>query len=393
MTVIAWVAGVVFAFLPLLTLAGWRLVRERTEPLRSRAVLPMSRALGELPLWQLGRMHRKLYRRLMLTQDRRGPHSGEFGKGLRVEEESHYRGSEENLDSKPRLYLTFWPLRLISLRAEERALLRAARSFNARFPDGHVYLTRPAQRGVSPLATGKVCSIRHTLKLAHCWLLLPEGFPSRDRSVDSILDVSDEWLTDASGFRSVADVNEAADLWATAYALNLYYQINKSSQRDSKRHPDIGLIATEMSRLWHSELDSASGSIPAEQTLILIAHEIGEAVQVLDPNFSATIRHWLLSLTGPSGSPNETALAQARGVTEASTSIRLAYALYCTGGSERDWRPCLEHGLLLSDQYLSSPDLAWCVELIEILAKEHDVNWTPGYRRSTHARSGLGQRH
>ena len=179
MTAAAWLGGVFLAFLPMLAVGIWRLALHLRRIRKRKAVLSVSRGLVDVGSWEEAVLIRRLEGRLWHSQERRGPHAGEFGKGLRVEEETHYRAAEEALDIKPRLYLTFWALREASRCGKSRAIRRTARSFAVRFPEGVVSIVRPAQRGVSPVGAGRTCSVRHSIKLAHCWLLLPGSFPGK----------------------------------------------------------------------------------------------------------------------------------------------------------------------------------------------------------------------
>lgn len=372
MTTTAWLTGVLFAFLPMIAVGIWKSMSHLQRTKRKKVLLPASQGLADLTLQGKAVLVRRLRSRLWRTQEKRGSHSGEFGRGLRVEEETHYRAVEEALDKKPRLYLTFWALREASRSNKTRILGRAAKSFATRFPEGAVSIIRPAQRGVSPVGIGKAYSVRHSIKLAHCWLLLPGYFPAKDRSLNSVLNVDDAWIVGTGAFRSIVDVNEPADLWSTAYAINLYYDIERYTSLCILSAPSLSAMVTELETLWRIELVRPSGDIPSEQTLLLIAHEIGKAVQKESPSFAEEVREWLLGFVGPTGTPDTRILDRSVAVTQASTSIRLAYALYCFGANANYWQSCLEHGLRLSDQYLSTSDLAMTIELVSASRGEYD---------------------
>jgi len=92
------------------------------------------------PLQKIPQIRRRLVRKLVRDQSRKGIHFGQFGRSASISESAKYQRNPEDLSVKPRMYLTYWPGTVLqahnlapravrlAVKGVQRALLRPSRS-------------------------------------------------------------------------------------------------------------------------------------------------------------------------------------------------------------------------------------------------------------------------
>lgn len=168
----------------------------------------------------------ELFAFIQSDQDLRGVHRGQFGKRARSDEEQRQIHSKERLDTKPRLYLTGWPVFILSKYEHAlpaRLLInRAIAGVLDLFKDGWVRVGLGASSHPDPVgfrAEGSIVSYRHTIRAAHILLRASDQIALPKTILGTMLDVNADLREVPGGWRQCNEEFRSADMWASAYAV------------------------------------------------------------------------------------------------------------------------------------------------------------------------------
>lgn len=298
-------------------------------------------------------------------QDVGGFHEGQFGRGQRPDEEEKYQPGKEKLDTKPRLYITGWPVFILykhrdvlSSNAFEisEMLERAETGVSSLFEDGWIRVAMGARKFTNPLASGDVeaISYRHTIRGAQILSTLDNtSFIAKD-VLGKMLDPTTNMQTAPGGWRQCATDFTEEDLWGSAYAAGfLYSSINEADKMGLK--PDAvrqALKALQESLSWlHAQWLSNNWSYneasPEENAPILFC-EVAAAAIKYRPELANDVINRFVSYLDLLSQPCSSYLNSNKLIGPCAASARLAYAFFMMRGFHRDaeiWQPLKAYSL------------------------------------------------
>ena len=162
----------------------------------------------------------KLTQRILDSQYTSGRYQGQFGKSM-TDSIFQPRDTVEDMDIKPRMYLTYWPVvvprrRRHKLAAEETS--QAVCAIYKTFKDGAVRVPRGESSTTPPTSSiPAIITYRHTIDGTLILLQEPDDWNLITGVVDSMLD--NRWQESSGGWLSSSE--GSVDLWTSVYAAKL----------------------------------------------------------------------------------------------------------------------------------------------------------------------------
>jgi hypothetical protein len=274
-------------------------------------------------------------------QDTSGVHKGQFGRSASAADEAKYQTGNERLDIKPRLYLTGWPVFVLTKhrfakRSVRNMLAAALEGVRALVDSGWVRVGMGASQFTSPLEPNTEISYRHTIRAAQILQAL-EGDLSLIRSVlGHMLDSACDMQTNDGGWRQCDgrhnEHHRREDLWASAYAVGFLFRCASDATRLDVSKSVLSSIQNALERTmawltqqWHANKWQYGGA-SSEENQTLVFHECSEAFNTYDAGFSRTFIAGCDAWLDPIGHPKPSHLAKCGN--EYSGAIRLCYAYF-----------------------------------------------------------------
>lgn len=319
-------------------------------------------------------LQRYFVRRLLRDQSRFGHHRGQYGKSRDPLYSQIWqpKGSKENLNLKPRMYLTYWPVIVLhshglALRSVDLALSGVARLFK----DGRIPLHTSAP-GPSPTIRKQTWNHRHSMAGAH---LLAVGEPNNSitQSVfDLMIDHRNDWQDSSGGWWQTSEKENKPDLWASIYALKLL-ELVRSTEK-SITQLQSALVTSAIQRTityfeaeWYANHWSEQGKLLAEENLVPMFIDLAPLLAHYSPRLHSECTDAMKQWLSPGGDLSKTYLAvletQATPLFAEQAYARMAYAFYRSHIETIDWRPLFERAVRSSMHRLFSSELAFLLDL------------------------------
>lgn len=172
------------------------------------------------PTAGVGRQVARILEALLVDQSTSGTHKGQFGASVSLSESEQY-GDKEDMETKPRMYMTRWPCLVLGrYRLAPLAVAFAVENVTRLFSGGRI-LGRDAYAASRVDRPQRIiCNFRHTMCGA-LLLLEQTGWNQITRRVlGEMLDAADPWQVPCGGWKGVSSRSEA-DLFASLYAIRL----------------------------------------------------------------------------------------------------------------------------------------------------------------------------
>lgn len=163
---------------------------------------------------------RRLLDALRVDQSISGPHYGQFGRPANLEEEVRFQTGGEDIQSKPRMFLTMWPVIVLTQRRlmKSRAALAEA-GVRRLMSGGRIRVFQSADANMSPIRLRPLISYRHTM-CAAVILHQRTGWGADVRNiVGAMLDEQGGWQNDDGGWAQCDVQFTASDLFSSSYAM------------------------------------------------------------------------------------------------------------------------------------------------------------------------------
>lgn len=308
-------------------------------------------------------------------QTRNGHHRGQLGRGSNPKEERFFQIGREPLSLKPRLYLTGWPVFVLSERRAGKALLRrAGDGVHALLEDGLVRVAEGAIGKTPPEGNPSIVSYRHTIRALQILLTLGDSLDEVELGIGRMLDDRNGWQNPDGGWAQCDEEFTDSDLWASAYAIAF---LDLALRRN--------LVPTPVSRKLLSEAMSATsaflesnwrdgrwgyGLASPELNGVQIVHETAPVLRSLRPDFANRLFGWVQGWLSPSGRLSDAYNAACPEVGCCSNNARVAYALFRLGAPAGEWRPLYVAALDAFGEGVNCVDVAILLSLTQESAKD-----------------------
>lgn len=273
--------------------------------------------------------------------EQEGVFRGQFGRGQRIAEEERYQTTKQSLDTKPRLYLTGWPVFVL---LKHRHLVNTDTMLDV-VRDGvtkllrneWIYISMGAHRFSDPLSKshGKgVVSYRHTIRAVQILLALDERSEVPKRVLGRMLDRTADIQADSGGWRQ-CDVNfREEDLWGTSYAAGfLHACINESPTLALNTSTmDVTTKALKATLAWLHEKWNAElwayDKVPPEENAPILFPELFSAAIRYRPKLASSVLRTFETYLDPANQPTALYLNNTAIVGPCAAATRLAYNFF-----------------------------------------------------------------
>ncbi|WP_411727612.1 hypothetical protein [Methyloglobulus sp.] len=282
---------------------------------------------------------RQIIRFLEDDQDDSGRFMGQFGHSASVAEESKFQTGSERLDTKPRLYLTGWPVFIFSKHHLEKsavkAMIQAARTGVLALIDYNwVRVGVGATQFTNPLKPNSEISYRHTIRAAQILQTIDGDAPVTRAVLGRMLDPHADIQAGSGGWRQCNDQHRAEDLWASAYAVGLLTATLADASRLALADGLVVQVRDSLNRTldwltqqWEKD-NWRYGEASTEENAPILFHECAAAFNQFRPEFSQVIIRTFDSWLDPVGHPTAPYLTAVEN--DFSAAIRLCYAYFLT---------------------------------------------------------------
>jgi hypothetical protein len=292
-------------------------------------------------------------------QEKSGIHCGQFGRGQRLAEEGRYQTAKEAMDTKPRLYLTGWPVFILlnHSKIESREMLSAAKNgIQSLLTDSWVLISMGAHRYTSPVASGyshRVISYRHTIRAAEVLLAIDNTNSTAKAILGRMLDQTAEMQTKAGGWRQCDTDFPDEDLWGSAYAAGFLLacldRADALGLDENAVHKAKGSLERTLSWLhkrW-GEDSWVYDHVPPEENAPLLFSEISDASVRYRPKLANAVLNALESYVDATRQPTSLYLDKNKIVGPCAAAARLAYCFFKTREfretNNEKWRALLSY--------------------------------------------------
>jgi hypothetical protein len=315
-----------------------------------------------------------LVRRLLHDQSRFGHYKGQFGKSCDVVNSAKRqpRGSKENLNFKPRIYLTYWPVVILHAHGlAPRSVRLAISGVAGLFSEDRIPVHTSAP-SLSPTGRDREWSHRHSMAGAH---LLAVEDPNNDvtRSViDQMLDQRNGWQDGNGGWWQTSERIQQPDLWASVYAVKLLdfvcsKRIDAFKDKTDFIRASIARTFAYLETEWIGNRWSYPGKLLLEENLAAMFIHLAPLFPRYSPRLAgeclATMTEWLSPTGDLSRSYLATLETQSSPLHVEQAYVRMAYAFHSAQGHSVEWRPWFEKVARSSLDRLFASELAFLLDL------------------------------
>lgn len=245
---------------------------------------------------------RRLMTRLRQDQSRTGLHAGQFGRSASGEEK--WQTGLEDIQVKPRIYHTLWPVAVLTanrlLRGNRRYAVDCIRRL---FVRDRVRVYQAAVTDMPTTGQPQIISYRHTMGAA---LILRYADPRNSIVRDvlsAMIDLKGRWQNDDGGWAQCDKEVIGSDLWGSAYAARLLdAAIEDQGLIEQERQICVTALNRTISyfRTQWAERHWAYGGSKAEENAVLILIELAPLLAKHDRPFLgevvAAFKAWLTPL-------------------------------------------------------------------------------------------------
>jgi hypothetical protein len=320
-----------------------RRLRKRLAMSKAQRQLELSSANPQQPLSEKEKTISTLLRYLKNDLDESGLHHGQFGRGQRVVEEERYQTTKEKLDTKPRLYLTGWPVFILLKNREKlpsEEMLESVRSgILDLFDDGWIYISMGAQRYTSPVASSRAkgtISYRHTIRGAQILLAIDSNIDIPRAVLGKMLDPSADMQTKEGGWRQCNINFREEDLWGTSYAAGFLHTcinqaeiLNLESGAINKAHKSLERTLAWLHKRWNEDGWSYD-EVPSEENATILFPEVAQPAIGCRPKLATSVLRSFETYLDPTNQPSSLYLDKNSMVGPCAAVTRLAYNFFIT---------------------------------------------------------------
>lgn len=321
------------------------------------------------------KLQKNLVRKLLLDQNRFGHHKGQYGKSCDAIHSKKWqtKGSDENLNLKPRMYLTYWPVLILQKHnLARRSVNLAISGIENLFTDSKIPVHTSAP-SPSPTNINFKWNHRHSMAGAHLLALAQPNNKITRSVVDQMLDKRNSWQDITGGWWQTSEMKGKPDLWASVYAVKLldfiYSSEIESFQKQMK--PIKEIIKTTFLYLeneWNDNKWGDSKNLLIEENVVSIYIDLASMLPKYSPKLLSECVEVMKSWLSPIGDASKEYLnklsSQKQPIYNEQAYARLAYAFYLAeDDSFADWKFLFEKSVQDSLDRFFSSELAFLIDL------------------------------
>ncbi|MEK6320924.1 MAG: hypothetical protein AABN33_04490 [Acidobacteriota bacterium] len=295
-------------------------------------------------------------------QDHSGLHHCQFGRGQRTSEEERYQTTKEKLDTKPRLYLTGWPVFVF---VKHREKLPVAEMLDLTktgilglFNDGWIHISMGAHRFTNPVTSARresVISYRHTIRAVQILLAIDNSLSMPKVILGKMLDPGSDMQTKEGGWRQCNVDFPDEDLWGSAYAAGFLSTCIKEGTHLSLDSNAMDNARKRLARtlIWlHKKWNSGAwvyDEVPTEENAPILLPEIVDPAIEHRPKLAISVLNRFEGYLDPTHQPSSSYLNKTCIVGPCAATIRLAYNFFVSrrfrahGGAR--WNALVDYAL------------------------------------------------
>lgn len=310
--------------------------------------------------------------------ERDGFFRGQFGRGQRIVEEARYQNTKQSLDTKPRLYLTGWPVFVLlkhRRRVASNEMLPVVRDgLLDLLKDDWIAISAGAHRFSDPLSRGHakgIISYRHTIRAVQILMALDPKSELPKRVLGRMLDPTADMQTKTGGWRQ-CDVNfREEDLWGTSYATGFLNtcilqsaNLRINAQTVNRATNALKHTLTWLNKKWIEEAWSYD-KVPSEENAPIVFPEVFGSAIIRAPKLARSVMSTFETYLDSSNQPTSYYLKKNTFVGQCAAATRLAYSFFLARGLRPNYR---QRVLTLRDYALRHIDHEYnCVEAAMLL--------------------------
>lgn len=321
---------------------------------------------------KLIKLQKRIKRRLLLDQSRFGHHRGQFGKSCDSlnAEKWQTKGSKENMNLKPRMYLTYWPINILNkYQIELHSLNIAIKGIKELFKNDKIPVFSSAPQP-SPTGLTLIFNIRHTMAGAHILALENPDNNITRAVIGQMLDLNNHWQDRNGGWKQTSDSDSKVDLWASVYAIKLLDFVITNDLKAFKDKSDL-IAKTIKSTMTFIESEfkknkwGEPGKLLVEENLVSMFIDLAPLLH----NYSLSLykeclsemNSWLDNASNLSESYLSILERQSTPVSKEQAYSRLAYAYFLA--ADNKWKLWFERLSDTSLKSMFSSELAFLLDL------------------------------
>jgi hypothetical protein len=309
----------------------------------------------------------KLLTLMLQDQSQSGTHDGQFGRSESLAKAGAWNPGVEDLDSKPRMYMTRWPCRILRRhQLAKSALDRAVQGIERLFV-GNVI---PGEQSLNPFPgrRKRFTNFRHTLCGALILLEQKGWNPATEWVVGRVLSRAATWRTRNFGWlHSNAKSNET-DLYSSLYAVQLLEASINNPEAPvglaDAAEPILDASLAFLAGEWDAN-GWAYETLTRQEVLPLAFIEVASILRQRRRALYDAIVDELRLYRNPGGGLQEEYLGLTdETVSEETCLARFAYASYLAIEEPTEvWRGFADAALRGDEGTLTSVEAAWLIDL------------------------------
>jgi hypothetical protein len=315
-----------------------------------------------------GETFRRLLRMLLRDQSRFGRHRGQFGRLRSLGQGRAWAPPVERMFSRPRMYVTRWPCRVLKSHGlAPRALALAIAGVEALF-ENHMIL---GEEDTNPLAwrRRRFVNLRHTI-CAALILFEQKGWEQAHVKavVGEMLSRGDRWRRRGGWLHSEAEP-DSADLYSTLYAVQLLDAVTNcpdvSSDLAEAAEAVVQQSLVYLENEW-KEHGWKYRALSAQESFPLAFIEVAEVLRRRRPELHDSVVDRLLAHRNPAGGLQSGYLAAVQDESDVSAECLLArnaYATYQALLPRSVWGPLRDAALAGNCGSLTAVEAAFLIDM------------------------------
>jgi hypothetical protein len=341
----------------------------------------------------LGNFRRKILQLILADQSTQGTHAGQFGKSSSHNEHKKWQtqGVNENPNTKPRMYLTYWPVLVLKKHnLAKYAVVLAKINIKNLFLEGKIIpVYRYTLPNTSPHVSRKeinpiVISYRHTMSGALILSIFEKWNGITLSTLDRMSDSRNNWQGDNGGWKQVSDDDNSTDIWASAYAVKILAvclsspsNFNEFQKKSAKELLNKTILFLE--KEWNKD-HWGFGKLSSEESSIPLYIELFEALEFSESNLIDDCITKFTTWLSPRGDLSENYKSKLSHVPEASLYARMAYAFYLHNPESDQWKILFDN-LPQCDfkKEIYASDLAYILDMSFTYSKDDSAKIKPTF--------------
>jgi len=312
---------------------------------------------------------------LLGQQTKQGPYFGQFGDHA-DQSRDHQPSSLKDISTKPRLYMTLWPCRVLRRHGlAEDAVSNAITGVKGLFERGVV----PGEEDSNPIPPReRFTSYRHSICGALILFEMSGRNPITDGVLGQMLDAQTPWRMPDGGWAHGDAPPPKSDLYTTLYAIELLEGIRLSPEADDELAHSVEQPLKSSLDYLQREWDTNNwsyGRLKSAESFPLAFAEVAGILQECRAELFAAVVNEILLNRNPAGGLRAEYRAKVKArVSDESCLARLAYASFLAQQPKRIWGGFAKRALAGNLGTLTSAELSWLLD-IELATGISSVRW------------------